>query len=94
MDARIARACVEGEIRLGLFIVVRSHSLQARVGTTLFGLRRHFSLFILRAATYIATFFRGKPFTASNRSQFSQDRMALDHQQDRGSAIEHRTLDY
>lgn len=51
---------IEGEIRYQLFVVVRLHSLQAQVGSESYTTRRHFSLFILRAATYIATFFSGK----------------------------------
>ena len=75
MLPRIGISRAEGEIGLGCL------SWFARIPSKLelallFILRRHFSLFILRAATYIATFFRGKPFTASNGSQLSQDTMA------------------
>jgi hypothetical protein len=49
----------EGEIRHRLFVVVRSHTSHAQVGSALFTMHRHFSLLILRAATSVATFFSG-----------------------------------
>jgi hypothetical protein len=56
----------KGEIRLMLFVVVRSPTPHAQVGSALFTIRRHFSLFILRAASYIATFLSERSFTTSN----------------------------
>ncbi len=60
MDARIAVAGVDGEIRHRLFTIVRSRSVHAQIGCVLFVGCCHFSLFIVGVATCIATFISTK----------------------------------